>query len=74
MVCLRDIDCSKLLDIILLESWRDALLERLIVRDDVADIYVARLSWFPHVKEIAEPFKTSLISPGGDWRRKFETA
>jgi len=75
MISAWDIGGNELGKIVFPESWSNALLQRVVVGDDVSNIYETRstLRWGTDTGGRI-PFKTSLISPGGDSRRNLETA
>ena len=77
MSSIRNIYNRKLLDIVFPQCRENACFEHIIVRDYVADILKWTIhSWLCLQQEdkFSEPFSTSLISPGGDCKRKLEAA
>jgi hypothetical protein len=73
----RDIHGNKLCDIVRFKRWENAILERIIVRYYIADVYTVQtkdrfIVW--DTKIIHKPFSTSLISPGGACKRKLDAA
>lgn len=59
---------GELRDIVFSESRKEAVFEDIVVVDDGAHIYASSARVV--IVNEREPLRTSLISPGGDWRRK----
>jgi hypothetical protein len=77
MTFIRNVHNRELLDIVFPQSRKNAFLEQIIVRDYVADILRLTIHSslrLPQEDKFNKPFSTSLISPGGDCKRKFEAA
>ena len=74
MLVPRHIGGGELREVVLYEHREDALLKRVVVADDVTDICMFQLVCYLCIAERNQPFKTSLICPGGDWRRNWEAA
>ena len=77
MICIRDIHNYKLLNIVFPQCRKNAFLEQIIVRNYVADILRTTIYsslFLQQEDKFNKPFSTSLISPGGDCKRKFEAA
>lgn len=70
MLLVGNVYSDKLLDVVLFQGRLDALLERVVVGNDVSDIWQMSLVTIWRKREL-KPFKTSLISPGGLWSRNF---
>jgi hypothetical protein len=84
VTCSRSFCHRELIEVVLLQRGQKAHLEALIVPDEHAYIYTEGALYCVCVsaerdpsfnkKKLSVPFRTSLISPGGDCKRNWETA
>jgi hypothetical protein len=78
MLSPRNIDSHELRNVVFHEGWKHTILKRIVIRNDVANICACPTNNCCDETRLGlrsyRPFRTSLISPGGDCRRKLEAA